>query len=120
MDYSEIKQKMDKSAAEPHKEKKEKIFSIKNFIEKEAEEEIELDKKGINKTNPISLKDTQHSSEENNPEDDSYGISSDNDTEKIEQQLDYIADQTQMSRSNIIRYSITELYRKMKQSEGSR
>ena len=78
---------MDKVAAEPHKEKKEKIFSIKNFIEKEAEEEIELDKKGINKTNPISLKDTQHSSEENNPEDDSYGISSDNDTEKVEEQM---------------------------------
>lgn len=35
-------------------------------------------------------------------------------TEKIEKQLDFIADQTQMSRSNIIRYSITELYRKMK------
>ena len=35
-------------------------------------------------------------------------------TEKIEKQLDYIADQTQMSRSNIIRYSITELYRKLK------
>lgn len=39
-------------------------------------------------------------------------------TEKIEEQLDYIADQTQMSRSNIIRYSITELYRKMKLETG--
>lgn len=39
-------------------------------------------------------------------------------TEKLEQQLDYIADQTQMSRSNIIRYSITELYRKMKLEAG--
>ena len=39
-------------------------------------------------------------------------------TEKIEKQLDYIADQTQMSRSNIIRYSITELYRKMKLESG--
>ena len=39
-------------------------------------------------------------------------------TEKLEQQLDYIADQTQMSRSNIIRYSITELYRKMKIDAG--
>ena len=39
-------------------------------------------------------------------------------TEKIEEQLDYIADQTQMSRSNIIRYSITELYRKMKFEAG--
>ena len=39
-------------------------------------------------------------------------------TEKIEKQLDYIADQTQMSRSNIIRYSITELYRKLKLETG--
>ena len=39
-------------------------------------------------------------------------------TEKIEEQLDYIVDQTQMSRSNIIRYSITELYRKMKFKSG--
>ena len=39
-------------------------------------------------------------------------------TEKLEKQLDYIADQTQMSRSNIIRYSITELYRKMKLESG--
>ena len=39
-------------------------------------------------------------------------------TKKIEKQLDYIADQTQMSRSNIIRYSITELYRKMKFKSG--
>ena len=39
-------------------------------------------------------------------------------TEKLEKQLDYIADQTQMSRSNIIRYSITELYRKMKLEAG--
>lgn len=35
-------------------------------------------------------------------------------TKKLEEQLDYIADQTQMSRSNIIRYSITELYKKIK------
>ena len=34
-------------------------------------------------------------------------------TKKLEEQLDYIADQTQMSRSNIIRYSITELYKKI-------
>ena len=39
-------------------------------------------------------------------------------TDKIEKQLDFIADQTQMSRSNIIRYSITELYRKMKFEAG--
>ena len=39
-------------------------------------------------------------------------------TKKLEEQLDYIADQTQMSRSNIVRYSITELYRKMKQEAG--
>ena len=35
-------------------------------------------------------------------------------TPKIESMLNYIADQTQMSRSNIVRYSITELYRKIK------
>ena len=39
-------------------------------------------------------------------------------TEKLEKQLDFIAEQTQMSRSNIVRYSITELYRKMKQEAG--
>ena len=39
-------------------------------------------------------------------------------TKKLEKQLDYIADQTQMSRSNIIRYSITELYRKLKLETG--
>lgn len=39
-------------------------------------------------------------------------------TEKLEDQLDFIAEQTQMSRSNIVRYSITELYRKMKQEAG--
>ena len=35
-------------------------------------------------------------------------------TPKVESMLNYIADQTQMSRSNIVRYSITELYRKIK------
>lgn len=39
-------------------------------------------------------------------------------TKKLEEQLDFIAEQTQMSRSNIVRYSITELYRKMKQESG--
>ena len=39
-------------------------------------------------------------------------------TKKLEEQLDFIAEQTQMSRSNIVRYSITELYRKMKQEAG--
>ncbi|PWB87879.1 hypothetical protein [Methanobrevibacter thaueri] len=34
-------------------------------------------------------------------------------TPKVEEMLNYIADQTQMSRSNIVRYSITELYRKL-------
>ena len=34
-------------------------------------------------------------------------------TPKVEEMLNYIADQTQMSRSNIVRYSITELYRKI-------
>ena len=40
-------------------------------------------------------------------------------TNKLEEQLDFIAEQTQMSRSNIVRYSITELYRKMKQEAGA-
>lgn len=35
-------------------------------------------------------------------------------TPKVEEMLNYIADQTQMSRSNIVRYSITELYSKIK------
>lgn len=39
-------------------------------------------------------------------------------TKKIEKQLDYIVEQTQMSRSNIIRYSITEFYKKIKQESG--
>ena len=39
-------------------------------------------------------------------------------TKKLEGQLDFIAEKTQMSRSNIVRYSITELYRKMKQEAG--
>ena len=34
-------------------------------------------------------------------------------TPKVDEMLNYIADQTQMSRSNIVRYSITELYRKI-------
>lgn len=36
-------------------------------------------------------------------------------TKKIEKQLDYLTEQTQMPRSSIIRYSITELYKKIKQ-----
>lgn len=39
-------------------------------------------------------------------------------TRKIEKQLEYLTEQTQMPRSSIIRYSITELYRKMKQEAG--
>lgn len=35
-------------------------------------------------------------------------------TPKIDEMLTYISDTTQMSRSNIVRYSITELYRKLK------
>ena len=66
--------------------KKEKILSIKNFIETEAEENDDLDNKDKKRINIEPLKDTQYSSELNN-EEDSYGISSDNDTEKIEQQI---------------------------------
>ena len=39
-------------------------------------------------------------------------------TKKIEKQLDYLTEQTQMPRSSIIRYSITELYKKIKQEAG--
>ena len=39
-------------------------------------------------------------------------------TRKIEKQLDYLTEQTQMPRSSIIRYSITELYKKIKQESG--
>lgn len=38
-------------------------------------------------------------------------------TKKLEEQLDYIAEQTQMSRSNIIRYSITLLHKKIQAQE---
>ena len=64
--------------------KKEKIFVKSRFEEKEAEEEE--DNKKINKVESgqiKDIKDTQYSSEANN-EEDSYGISSDNDTEKID------------------------------------
>ena len=61
--------------------KKEKLFVKSRFIEKEAEEEE--DNKKINKIESAPIKDTQYSSETNN-EEDSYGISSDNDTEKID------------------------------------
>lgn len=39
-------------------------------------------------------------------------------TRKIEKQLEYLTEQTQMPRSSIIRYSITELYKKIKQEAG--
>lgn len=39
-------------------------------------------------------------------------------TRKIEKQLEYLTEQTQMPRSSIIRYSITELYKKIKQESG--
>ena len=61
--------------------KKEKLFKKSRFIEREAEEED--DNKKINKLESAPIKDTQYSSEVNN-EDDTYGISSDNDTEKID------------------------------------
>ena len=57
-----------------------KKFSLKNFIEREAEEDIPLKNK---KSDPTQLKDTQYSNEINSEENDSYGIPSDNDTEKI-------------------------------------
>ncbi|WP_405309904.1 hypothetical protein [Methanobrevibacter sp.] len=39
-------------------------------------------------------------------------------TRKIEKQLEYLTEQTQMPRSSIIRYSITELYKKIRQEAG--
>ena len=54
-------------------------FSLKNFIEREAEEEIVIKNKD---STQIQEKDTQDTSELNKVEDDSYGIPSDNDTEK--------------------------------------
>ena len=41
-------------------------------------------------------------------------------TKKLEDQLDYIAEQTQMSRSNIIRYSITLLHKRIQAQSGDR
>ena len=106
---------MDKSAADPHNEKKEKIFSIKNFIEKEAEEEVELDKKGINKIKTVSLKDTQHSSdEENNAEEDSYGISSENNTEEAEKQI--IINRTLLNKEKMEKEKIGKIKRKIRPS----
>ena len=74
---------MDKVKELPKKAKK---FTLKDFIEREAEEDDEVDKKDKNQLNIDLVKDTQYSSEVNN-EEDSYGISSDNDTEKIEKQI---------------------------------
>ena len=98
---------MDKNKKVPQKEK---IFSIKNFIEKEAEEEIEVGKKDINKLN--SLKDTQYSSEVNNEENNSYGISSDNDTEKIENQI--IANRVLLNKENMKKEKNKKIKRKNK------
>ena len=54
-------------------------FSLKNFIEKEAEEEKPLKN---NNSDEIQVKDTQYSSQINQEEEDSYGVPSENDTEK--------------------------------------
>ena len=106
---------MDKPADDQHIEKKEKIFSIKNFIEKEAEEEVELDKKGINKIKTVSLKDTQHSSdEENNAEEDSYGISSENNTEEAEKQI--IINRTLLNKEKMEKEKIGKIKRKIRPS----
>ena len=72
---------MDKVDKQQKDHKRQKIFAIKNFIEKEAEEED--DNKKIKKLDSALIKDTQYSSEINNSED-SYGISSENDTEKMD------------------------------------
>ena len=57
-----------------------KKFSLKKFVEKEAEEEDFMNKK--DKIDLTQMKDTQYSSEINK-DDDSYGISSEDNTEKI-------------------------------------
>ena len=57
-----------------------KKFSLKNFIIKEAEEDIPLKNKN---SDEVPVKDTQYSSQVKKEEEDSYGIPSDNDTEKI-------------------------------------
>ena len=67
--------------------KKEKIFAKKNFVEREAEEEDDNENKKIKKLDSVPFKDTQYSSDLNNEEEDSYGISSENDTEKVEKQI---------------------------------
>lgn len=73
---------MDKAKIIPKKPKK---FSLKNYIEREAEEETDLNN-SKKKLNIEPLKDTQYSTDVNN-ENDSYGISSDNDTENKEKQM---------------------------------
>jgi len=60
-----------------------KIFSKKNFIEKEAEEDIPL--KLNSEIIKEEIKDTQYSTQENN-EDDSYGISNETDDNISEKQ----------------------------------
>ena len=67
--------------------KKEKVFAKKNFVEREAEEEDENDNKKIKKLDSALFKGTQYSSDLNNEEEDSYGISSENETEKVEKQI---------------------------------
>jgi len=57
-----------------------KKFTLKKFVEKEAEEEDFIKKK--NKLGLTQMKETQYSSEINN-DDDSYGISSEDNTERI-------------------------------------
>jgi hypothetical protein len=83
--------KITKKEKIPKKEKKAKLFSVKNFIEKEAEESDDDKEKFNNKkfqklNSNNNIKDTQYSTDVNN-EEDSYGISSDKETEKIEEQI---------------------------------
>ena len=57
-----------------------KKFSLKNFIIKEGEEDILIKNKNFEE---IPVKDTQYSTQINKEEEeDSYGVPSDNDTEK--------------------------------------
>lgn len=105
---------MDKTKKIEKKEKKAKIFCKSNFIEKEAEEseENENKSKSLKKMESNLLKDTQYSSEVYSYED-SYGISSDNETEKIEKQM--ITNRNILNKEKIEKIEIVKIKRKRNQ-----
>ena len=101
---------MDKVDKQQKDHKRQKIFAIKNFIEKEAEEED--DNKKIKKLDSALIKDTQYSSEINNSED-SYGISSENDTEKIDNK-EIISHRVLLNKEKMDKEKNTKIKRKRK------